>query len=114
MNIKELPYEIQNKINTYLLELEITQKKKYFANVFSELLYGFWIKNIYGIKYVFSDDYGPIKITSNNQLINIKNACTYYYPLLYLSTPMSNKWSFPREVEYEFASRVPKLISYYN
>lgn len=110
MNIGKLPLEIQKIIINYLIELKMSKKSRYFNNIHTELLYGYWIKkNDDGI-YAYTHYYNPIKIMRDDQIASIINNSKEYTPFLNLSTPDENKWSYPNMMEYEYATRIPRLI----
>ena len=109
MNLQNLPLEIKKIILNYLIDLEISKKSQYFANIHTELLHGYWMIENEDDIYAHTKNYNPIKIINNYQIINILNNSNGYAPFLYLSTPEENKWSYPYSINYEYAIRIPKL-----
>ncbi len=109
MNLQNLPLEIKKIILNYLIDLEISKKSKYFTNIHTELLHGYWMIENEDDIFAYTKNYNPIKIINNYQIINIINNSKGYAPFLYLTTPEENKWAYPHSINYEFAYRIPKL-----
>ena len=120
MDIKKFPKDISNKILNYVIEINISKRKKIWNKIHSELFKGYFIEEK-GTQLIFRSS--MLRITYNKELFNkLLNECPIIFEeILNESNIMPNNYlnyndSYISEVElkdidYYWIIRIPKLIS---
>ena len=114
--LSKLPIEIQNKIQNYIYELEISKKKQYFKEIHHELLYGWWYtkhpNNTYKIYTQYSKEPTILTQLTLDEIYKLfVSTNVEWRPFLFYTISTDNAPIFDYDINYCFAERLPQLIT---
>jgi hypothetical protein len=114
--LSKLPTEIQEKIQHYFYELNVSEKKQHFKTVHHELLYGWWYtehpNKVYHIENQYCEEPTILTTLSIDEIYKLYTSENVEWkPFLFYTIVTDNAPIIEYDMEYCFAERLPRLIS---
>ena len=114
--ITKLPLDIQRKIQNYICELYISEKKEMYKEVYHELLCGWWYykqpDGSYLVYSTYSDIPTRLALSLNEIRVLYNSPITKWRPILNYYEPPNKAPLFDFSIDYYFVDRLPPLICY--